>query len=102
MSPDAHPQGRPALPARDFRDKEPRFAATVALQAISHLFAGYGYEPRLSMAEDAARYLHDAAEGLGAIGWARQTLESLVLGDCAVDREIFRRSVKRIMPMFDD
>jgi hypothetical protein len=57
--------------------------------------------------EDAVIEYADEAIGgmnlrIGAIGWARQTLESIVLGDCAIDREMFRQSVKRIMPMFDE
>jgi hypothetical protein len=31
--------------ARVFCDKEPRFAATVAMFAVTHLLAGGGYDP---------------------------------------------------------
>ena len=34
--------------ARDFCDKEPRFAATVALFAVMHLLTGGGYDPPVS------------------------------------------------------
>jgi hypothetical protein len=39
--------------ARDFCSKESRFAATVALFAVTHLLAGGGYDPPVSETNEA-------------------------------------------------
>ena len=64
--------------ARDFRDRDPTFAAHVALQAIEHYLAGRGYDPSPSDAEAAMSHLHHSAQNAGKLGWAHQMLERLL------------------------
>ena len=64
--------------ARDFRDRDPTFAANVALQAIEHYLAGRGYEPSPRDAEAAMSHLHHSAQYAGKLGWAHQMLERLL------------------------
>jgi len=56
--------------ARDFQSKEPKFAPTVALLALSSRLNGGGYDPRSSEANDALDYLVSASREIGAVGWA--------------------------------
>ncbi len=80
--------------ARDFCDKEPRFAAMVALLAIRHLLAGGGYDPPVSDAADATTHLIAAARQIGAVDWARAELGKLADGPCNSERQLFRNAVK--------
>jgi hypothetical protein len=86
--------------ARDFQEKNPRFAATVALQAVSHLLGGRGYEPTRTDVEDAMRYLHQAACKIDAVGWAKQSVQRL-LAHKMPDVTGFQRVVEDLLPMFD-
>ena len=58
--------------ARDFCGKEPKFAATVALFAVTHLLTGGGYDPPVSDVNEAVKHLFAAARQIGAVGWAHQ------------------------------
>ena len=80
--------------ARDFCDKEPRFAAVVGLLAIRHLLAGGGYDPQVSEAADAATHLLAAARQIGAVDWARAELGKLADGPCSSERQLFRHAVE--------
>lgn len=80
--------------ARDFCGKEPKFAATVALFAITHLLAGGGYDPPLSDVNGAIKHLFAAAHRIGAVGWAQQELGRLADAPCSPGREIFQQAVK--------
>ena len=80
--------------ARDFCDKEPRFAAVVGLLAIRHLLAGGGYDPQVSEAADAATHLLGAARQIGAVDWARAELGKLADGPCSSERQLFRHAVE--------
>lgn len=86
--------------ARDFQEKDPRFAATVALQAVSHLLNGRGYEPTRTDVEDAIHYLHRAACKTDALGWAKQSVQRL-LAHQMPDVTGFRRVVEDLLPIFD-
>ena len=79
--------------ARDFCDKEPKFAATVAMLALMHLLAGRGYEPRVSEADDAIRHLMAASRRIDTVDWALQELRKLAAGPVAAGRELFRQAV---------
>ena len=57
--------------ARDFCGKEPKFAATVALFAVTHLLTGGGYDPPVSDINEAVKHLFAAARQIGAVGWGR-------------------------------
>ena len=80
--------------ARDFSEKEPRFAASVALLAIGHLLGGGGYDPPLSDAKDAVEYLFRAAQPVGLSGWAHQELARLLQTPCGPGRELFRDAAR--------
>jgi hypothetical protein len=63
--------------ARDFAEKEPRFAANVALRAVSQLLAGRGYETGPGDAADAVQYLRHAARRIDCEGWAIEAVERM-------------------------
>ena len=80
--------------ARDFCIKEPKFAATVALLALSSLLAGGGYDPSTSEVDDAVTYLLAASREIGAVEWALAELDNLRERRCAPDRERFKRAIQ--------
>lgn len=80
--------------ARDFCEREPRFAASVAMHALGHLVRGGGYDPPLSDATDAVGFLFVAAQRIGATEWAQQELAKLVQEPCSPGREPFRDAVR--------
>ena len=51
--------------ARDFCGTEPKFAATVALLALSSLLTGGGYDPSVSEVDDAVKHLLSASRQIG-------------------------------------
>ncbi len=83
--------------ARDFQSKEPKFAATVALLALSSLLNGGGYDPRPSEASDALSYLLSASREIGAAGWALVELEKLAAQRCTSGRESFQEVIKTML-----
>ena len=87
--------------ARDFCDKEPRFAATVALFAVTHLLAGSGYDPPVSDVNEAIKHFLVASRAIGAMVWARQELGRLADGPCSPGREIFQQTVKAALSRHD-
>ena len=80
--------------ARDFCGKEPRFAATVALLALSSLLAGGGYDPRVSEVVDAVKHLFAASRQIGSVEWALQELGKLEQRYCAPGREPFQHAMQ--------
>jgi hypothetical protein len=52
--------------ARDFCGKEPKFAAAVALLALSTLLAGGAYDPSVSEVDDAVKHLLSASRQIRA------------------------------------
>jgi hypothetical protein len=80
--------------ARDFCGKEPKFAATVALLALSSLLAGGGYDPRLSEVDDAVKHLLSASRQIGEVEWALRELGKLAERQCAAGREPFPHAVQ--------
>jgi len=87
--------------ARDFCGKEPRFAAKVALFAVTHLLTGGGYDPPVSDLNEAIRHLFAAAHQIGAVGWARQELGRLADGPCSPGREMFQQAVRAALSRHD-
>lgn len=79
--------------ARDFCGKDPKFAATVALQALKSLLAGGGYDPQVSEADAAATHLMVAARHMDADDWARVELDKLTRAPCSADRILFRNAI---------
>ena len=80
--------------ARDFCGKEPRFAATVALLALSSLLTGGGYDPSVSEANDAVKHLLSASRQIGEVEWALRELGKLAEQQCAAGREPFRHAIQ--------
>ena len=80
--------------ARDFCAKEPKFAATVALLALSSLLDGGGYDPSVSEVDDAAKHLLSASRQIGAVEWALRELRKLAERQCAAGRERYQRAVQ--------
>ncbi len=87
--------------ARDFCGKEPKFAADVALFAVTHLLAGGGYDPPVSDVNEAIKYLFAAAHQIGAVGWARQELGRLAETPCSTGRETFQQAVRAALSRYD-
>jgi hypothetical protein len=80
--------------ARDFQKKEPKFAAMVALFALSSLLAGGGYDPAPRDAADAVTYLWATAVEIGAIDWAEEQLGKLIGQQCAPGTQMFQNVIK--------
>lgn len=87
--------------ARDFRGKDPRFAATVALLALSNLLAGGGYDPQVTEAYDAVKHLLSASRQIDAVEWALRELGKLAEGPSAAGRELFQQAVKSALSCWD-
>jgi hypothetical protein len=80
--------------ARDFCGKEPKFAATVALLAISSLLAGGGYDPGVSEVDEAVKHLLAASRQIGSVEWALRELGKLTERRCAPGREPFQHAIQ--------
>jgi hypothetical protein len=87
--------------ARNFCGKEPRFAAAVALFAVTHLLAGGGYDPPVSEVNEAIKHIFAAAHQIGAVGWARQELGRLADGPCNPGREMFQQAIRAALSRYD-
>lgn len=64
--------------ARDFAQKDPAFAAGVALHAIKHLLAGRGYDASPLDIDDAVAHLITAARQIDRASWALDQLRRIV------------------------
>lgn len=80
--------------ARDFLNKEPNFAATVAILSLSNLLTGGGYDPAPNDAIDATQHLFAAAVKIGALEWATNELGKLAVQHCAPGREPFQKIIQ--------
>jgi hypothetical protein len=80
--------------ARDFCGKEPKFAATVALLALSSLVSGGGYDPSVSEVDDAVKHLLSASRQIGSVEWALRELGKLAERQCAAGREPFQHAIQ--------
>ena len=87
--------------ARDFSEREPRFAASVAMHALGHLVRGGGYDPPLSDVTEAVGYLFVAAQQIGATEWAQKELAKLVQEPCSPGREPFRDAIRAGLSRYD-
>ena len=77
--------------ARDFAAKEPKFAAEIALIALGRLLNGGGYDPEISLVQEAFGHLRDAASRIGARDWAMQQVQGLVDVPCHSSRRHYQR-----------
>ena len=80
--------------ARDFCGKEPQFAATVALLALSSLLDGGGYDPSVSEVDDAVKHLLAASRQIGSVEWALRELGKLKERRYAPGREPFQHAIQ--------
>ena len=80
--------------ARDFCSKEPKFATTVALLALSTLLAGGGFDPSVSEVDDAVKHLLSASRQIGEVEWALRELGKLAERQCAAGREPFQHAIQ--------
>lgn len=83
--------------ARDHLDKEPRFAAQVAVCAVRSLLSGGGYDPDPADLHAAVDHLTAAAKRLGAEDWAREQMRTLAAGHCSPGREYMRTALTLIL-----
>ena len=72
--------------ARVFAAKEPKFAAEIGLLALERLLNGSGYDPGVSLVQEAFGHLMSAASRIGAQDWARQQAQRLTEGPCDLSR----------------
>jgi hypothetical protein len=72
--------------ARVLAAKEPKFAAEIGLLALQRLLDGSGYDPGVSLIQDAFRHLMGAASRIGAQAWATQQAQRLAEGPCDLSR----------------
>jgi hypothetical protein len=86
--------------ARDFQGKEPKFAAAVALLALSSFLNGGGYDPSPTEAADAVRYLLSASRVIAAQEWALGELAKLSAQRCVPGRESFQMAIKTALSQF--
>ncbi len=77
--------------ARDFAAKEPKFAAEIGVVALVRLLSGSGYDPEVSLVQEALGHLLDAASRIGARNWAMEQVQALVDGPCHVSRKHLQR-----------
>ena len=66
--------------ARVFAAKEPKFAAEIGLLALQRLLEGSGFDPGVSLIQDAFGHLMDAASRIDAQAWATQQAQRLAEG----------------------
>jgi hypothetical protein len=76
--------------ARDLAAKEPKFAAEIGLLALERLLNGSGYDPGVSLVQEALGSLMGAASRIGAEDWARQQAQRLADGPCDLSRTHMR------------
>ena len=77
--------------ARVFAAKEPKFAAEIGLLALERLLNGSGYDPGVSLVQEAFDHLMSAASRIGEQDWARQQAQRLAEGPCDLSRSHMRR-----------
>jgi len=79
--------------ARDFTAKEPKFAAEIGLLALHRLLDGSGYDPGVSLIQDAFGHVMEAASRIDAQAWARQQAQRLVERPCDLSRSHMQRAL---------
>jgi hypothetical protein len=77
--------------ARVLAAKEPKFAAEIGLLALQRLLDGSGYDPGVSLIQDAFGHLMGAASRIGAQAWATQQAQRLAEGPCNLSRSHMQR-----------
>jgi len=83
--------------ARDFAAKEPKFAAEIGVVALVRLLSGSGYDPEVSLVQEALGHLFDAASRIGARNWAMEQVQALVDGPCHLSRKHFQSTLAQCL-----
>jgi hypothetical protein len=83
--------------ARDFAAKEPKFAAEIGVVALVRLLSGGGYDPEVSLVQEALGHLLDAASRIGARNWAMEQVQALVDGPCHLSRKHFQSTLAQCL-----
>jgi hypothetical protein len=71
--------------------RSPKFAGEIGLLALKRLLDGSGYDPGISLIQEAFDHLIGAASRIGAQDWARQQAQRLADGACDLSRSHMRR-----------
>ena len=88
--------------ARDFAAKEPKFAAEIGLHALERLLNGSGYDPEVSLVQEAFGHLMGAASRIGAQDWARQQAQRLADDPCDLDRGHMQRVLSESLALWSE
>jgi hypothetical protein len=59
--------------------------------ALGRLLNGGGYDPEISLVQEAFRHLMESASRIGACDWAKQQVRTLVDGPCDSSRKHYQR-----------
>lgn len=83
--------------ARDFVAKEPKFATEIGILALERLLNGGGYDPEVSLAQEAFGHVLDAARRIGASDWAKKQVQALVDGPFDRSQKHFQSVLARCL-----
>jgi hypothetical protein len=85
--------------ARDFVAKEPKFATEVGMVALERLLSGGGYDPEVSLIQEAFTHVLNAARLIGATDWAKKQVQVLVDGPSHPGRTHFRSALAQSLAL---
>src|SRR5204863_2666734 len=83
--------------ARDFVVREPKFATEVGMVALERLLSGGGYDPEVSLIQEAFTHVLNAARLFGASGWATNQAQALVNGPSHPGRRHFQSALAQCL-----
>jgi hypothetical protein len=83
--------------ARDFVAREPKFATEVGMVALERLLSGGGYDPEVSLIQEAFAHVLNAARLIGASDWARNQVQALVNGPTYPGRMHFQSALAQCL-----
>jgi hypothetical protein len=83
--------------ARDFVVREPKFATEVGMVALERLLSGGGYDPEVSLIQEAFTHVLNAARLIGATDWAKKQVQVLVDGPCHPGRTHFKSALAQCL-----
>ena len=83
--------------ARDFVAREPKFATEVGMVALERLLSGGGYDPEVSLIQEAFTHVLNAARLIGACSWATNQAQALVDGPSHPGRRHFQSALAQCL-----
>lgn len=83
--------------ARDFVASEPKFATEVGMVALERLLSGGGYDPEVSLIQEAFTHIVNAARVIGASNWAKNQVQALVDGPPHPGRSLFQSALAQCL-----